>query len=145
MKKLMAVMFAVLFMMLAVSCKSIFGPSDDEDSKPVTDRITYVRNQISCAECAGVVYLGFNKDGKEMAQISQITFETSITVYTEKLNEIYANDPKRYDGFDDNSYTHVAEELYVNGIRVYKSQSMGSAPWCGTVKYIHKNDNRIVQ
>jgi len=152
--KIKRLMIVVLVFATIASCKNPNGP--DEPSAQITVEIKYVRiAPITYGHAFELVHLSSQAivpDSdypdvrvQEMTKVSDDTFVMSIAVWTNYTTTIWVTDGWLYQPQDTQSYQYVAKDLYVNGRLMARSTSKGSPRWCGTVKFIIKNDGSIVQ
>ncbi|MBD3282632.1 MAG: hypothetical protein GF387_03460 [Candidatus Portnoybacteria bacterium] len=145
----------IIFLTCFLFCGcDIFGPSDpEEESRVVSIEVIYERDSIACPEAPDQANLLCEKyiPGemqpeevyRDMDKKDDRTFESEITVYTEKINIIWVNDPKRYDGFVRASHMYVCTNIYINGTLLERTKPMGAQPWCGKAKFVVHNDGRV--
>jgi len=82
---------------------------------------------------------------QDMTKVEESMFTLSIAVWTNYDTTIWVMDSWLYQAGDKFSFQYVAKDLFVNGQRMSKITAKGTTPWCGTVKFIVKNDGLIVQ
>jgi hypothetical protein len=144
----------VLVFAMTPACKNPNAP--DEPSVQIVVEITYVRiAPVTHSIAFELVQLSSqammpNNDlpdarVQDMTKIEEGTFRLSVAVWTNYTATIWVADGWLYQESDKYSYQYVAKDLFVNGQRMSKVASKGSAYWSGTVKFIIKNDGSIVQ